>query len=138
MSAAGSWPSPVVLARAVAGRVALVRKYGSAWRTAWRGARLLLRGRLREFLRKLGKGLSGPAFDGPDEEEAIRSYSKWMRRRALTPAGREEQRAAASRPGAPLLSVVLAVSGEEEPFVRSSVESVLRQTYGKWELCVAL
>src|SRR5262249_36313626 len=138
MSAARPWPSPVVLARALAGRLALMRRYGSTWRTVGSGLRLLLRGRLRDFLGKLREGLRGPAFDAPDEEEARRAYVEWMCRRALTHRDRQEQRAAGRLPDAPLLSVVLAVSDEEERFVRPCIESVLRQTYGKWELCVAL
>lgn len=133
-----SVPALVVFARALVGKVALLRKYGSAWQAVGRGCRLLLQGRFRTFFQKLHKGLEGPAFDTPPDYDAQRAYEEWQRRHTLTESELAGLRAAAERlTDAPILSVLLAVSNEDIQIVQAGIESLLRQTWLKWELCIA-
>ena len=126
-----------VLFLSLVGKWRLLAKYGSAWRAVARGLSLLLRGGLRTFLVKLQNGLSGPSFEAAPDYDADRAYEEWQRARRRTEAEREAQRAeAAALPHAPLLSVVIAVPDEGSPW-SSSVASVLRQTYPRWELSIA-
>lgn len=64
------------------------------------------------------------------------SYQKWISRNAL---GRSElaalHAAAARSPRAPLFSVLVPVHDIAEPWLRSCIESVLRQEWSGWELC---
>ncbi len=128
----------VVLAHSLVGKLALLRKYGGPWAALGRGLRLLLQGRVRAFLGKLHKGLSGPVFDAGDEYDADQAYDAWRRRHALQPEERAAQRrACADWPDAPLLSVVLSVTGGDEALLRSTLASVRHQTWSRWELCLA-
>src|SRR5262249_41592475 len=72
-------------------------------------------------------------FHDPDAD-----YEAWRRRRELTAADRERLRAeAAAMPHPPRLSVLLPVADEADLSLRHTLESVLRQTYPHWEMCVA-
>jgi len=85
-------------------------------------AGLLLRGRFREFKRKLFSQWQGAPWPFP----------------VLTDAERQRMsNEAASLPSPPLLSVLLPVYNTPENYLRRALESVLRQTYPYWELCVA-
>jgi O-antigen biosynthesis protein len=74
-----------------------------------------------------------------DERAAPRLYRKWIRRfDTLNDSDREKiRRRIAQLNYKPLISVILPVYNVEEKWLRSCVESVARQLYENWELCVA-
>jgi GT2 family glycosyltransferase len=120
----------VRLARSFLGKLTILRKYGSGWQAVGRGLRLLLQGRFATFLEKLEKGQSGPIFDAPRDYNAERAYEEWQARRLTVHPD--------ALPDAPPLSVVMGVSTGDEPLLRSSIDSVLRQTNPRWELCAGV
>ncbi|MFN6964725.1 MAG: glycosyltransferase [Pyrinomonadaceae bacterium] len=65
-----------------------------------------------------------------------RRYEEWMRRSdeaARSNAERCQELAA----GGPLLSVILPVYNIDERYLRRCIDSVIAQTYPRWELCIA-
>lgn len=68
-----------------------------------------------------------------------RRYRKWLEKYgALTDADRESMRSAIdSFERVPLISILLPVYNVDERWLRACIDSVLRQTYAHWELCIA-
>ncbi|MBI5118560.1 glycosyltransferase family 2 protein [Candidatus Poribacteria bacterium] len=65
-------------------------------------------------------------------------YQKWRRRNTPTEADFERMRAEVKRfDYSPLISVVMPVFDVDAAFLRRAVESVERQIYPNWELCIA-
>jgi GT2 family glycosyltransferase len=130
--------APRALGEALAAKVRLLRKYAHTRQALWRAAGLLLRGDFGRLREKLFRGMNGPDLEGREPYDEGRAYEAWRRRRALTDADRERLRAeAAALADPPRFSVLLPLSAGREVDVRRSVESVLRQTYPGWELCVS-
>jgi GT2 family glycosyltransferase len=78
--------------------------------------------------------LRRPATLGADD----RVYADWIARHALSTAALERLRQEArSWPLAPLVSVVTPVYNTDPAWLRACVESVRRQAYPHWELCLA-
>ena len=103
---------------ALRGKRQKLRRVRRLGKVLLRGMSLLARGRLPVF---------GRAND---------AYEQWRQRRRLTEADRQRMRAeAAAMKDPPLVSVLMPVT--PEPYLRLAIESVLRQTYPYWELCVA-
>ncbi len=104
---------------------------GSHRPSVWLGLKLLLSGDVGTFHSQLVSNV--------ESTTAFSSYDLWRKRHALTDADRDRMRATAAGWGdaAPLISVVLPVYNVEEVYLRACLDSVLRQTYPKWELCVA-
>jgi GT2 family glycosyltransferase/SAM-dependent methyltransferase len=74
----------------------------------------------------------------PQEAEVSDLYAEWCENRRLTDADRTRLRSEAlAMPEAPLISVLLPVYNTPADLLRSAIDSVLRQTYPHWELCVA-
>ena len=98
---------------------------------------MLLRGDFTLLWRKLFRGFNGPDLEGRESYDENAAYDAWMRGRALTDAARDRlRREAGDLTDPPLFSILLHATGDEAD-VRRSVESVLRQTYPAWELCIA-
>jgi len=96
-------------------------KLARAWRAAgWRGLRLLMDDRLR--LRRHRA-----------------AYRRWVETYdTLTDADRARiAELSEALPYRPLISVLMPVYNVDEVWLRRAVESVLRQLYTRWELCVA-
>jgi cellulose synthase/poly-beta-1,6-N-acetylglucosamine synthase-like glycosyltransferase len=68
-----------------------------------------------------------------------RDYQKWMRKvNALTDAKRADMRREIEGfKQRPLVSVVMPVYNVEERWLRLCIDSVTRQLYENWELCIA-
>jgi glycosyltransferase involved in cell wall biosynthesis len=67
-----------------------------------------------------------------------RAYKKWIKNHELKNADRESLRRQISEfSHKPLISVVLPVYNVEEKWLRLCVESVFKQIYAHWELCIA-
>jgi GT2 family glycosyltransferase len=131
-------PAPRALLRAVGGKLALLRSVGRVRICLWNGLKLLLRGEWRAFRAKLLQGLAGPERNAHCRLDDAIDYDAWRVARCLTDADRAALRAEAvalDRP--PLVSVLLPVFNIEERYLRLAIESVLRQLYPYWELCIA-
>ena len=104
---------------------------GSHRPSVWLGLKILFSGDLAKF--------HGQLVSNVESTTAFTNYDLWRKRHALTDADRERMRATAAAWGdaAPLISVILPVYNVDEVYLRACVESVIRQTYPKWELCVA-
>lgn len=103
------------------------RNAGSALR---KGLSLLLRGDFGAFRRKLALSL--------EKEEDSRQYQAWIAARRFTDESRRNLRwifEAMENP--PLISIVMPVYNVPEKYLRLCLDSVQRQIYPRWELCIA-
>ncbi|HEV2859954.1 MAG TPA: glycosyltransferase [Pyrinomonadaceae bacterium] len=92
-----------------------------AWRASgWRGFKLWADDRLREYRDRT-------------------AYREWVERHdTLTDADRRRiAELSEALPRKPLISVLMPVYNVDEVWLRLALESVLRQLYTRWELCVA-
>lgn len=92
---------------------------------------------LSKVLEKLtGTPGAGPPPEPPVEERVDESYLKWIERNEPSRGECERQRGV-SFPSSPVISLVVSAFHTRPPYLKEMVESVLAQTYGGWELCVA-
>jgi GT2 family glycosyltransferase len=71
------------------------------------------------------------------EQEDI-SYPEWYEKHRATEAQLQRQRKlAATGKNLPCISIVVPVFHTPEQFLREMIESVQKQTYGSWQLCLA-
>src|SRR5439155_10071742 len=67
-----------------------------------------------------------------------KAYDKWVEKRRWTEVDRTHQRAWSDQlADPPHISIVMPTFNTPERFLRLAIDSVLRQTYPHWELCVA-
>ncbi len=93
-------------------------------------ARLVRRARLMSAARTLHGILSEGARNS--------RYQAWLRERSLSPAMTAEMRRQSGLfPYQPLVSVVTPVYNTDPRWLRACIESVRRQAYPNWELCLA-
>ena len=131
-------PPPQALVHALARKLRLLRAYNCTFGTLGRAMRLLLHGRLGEVERRLFKGLPDSRRMDADGDHARAAYAAWRQRRALTDADRQKLRdEAAAMADPPLISVITPVYNTPEQYLKKAIDSVLRQTYSHWELCLA-
>ncbi|HXG08241.1 MAG TPA: glycosyltransferase family 2 protein [Gemmataceae bacterium] len=130
-------PRLLVLLRALPGKVRQVRTRARPAEALGKALGLLLRGQFREFADRLTQGLRRPRFTSPGQYDVQAEYEAWRRRRLLTDADRCRLRRAVERmTHPPLISVLLPVYNVEEKYLRLAIESVRRQIYPHWELCI--
>lgn len=131
-------PAPMALMRAIRSKIRLLVEHGLFWRSLGRGVMLLLRGQLPKFRDKLDKGLDGPSYRAPGWYDANKAYEEWRNLNRLTDADRERMRSeAAAFKQPPLISVLLPVYNVKVSILQKAINSVLRQIYPHWELCIA-
>ena len=100
--------------------------------------RLLATGQFRILGAKLFKGLDGPTFDAPPLYDLNRAYEQWRLGHTVTDDDRRRFRAENERRSdKPTISVLMPLGDEAEAAVRSAIDSVRRQCYPFWELCIA-
>jgi glycosyltransferase involved in cell wall biosynthesis len=93
------------------------------------GLRLLLRFNLREFRQKLFP---------PDASIPQNMFEAWRARNRITPEGREAMlKRSAAWKSPPTISVIMPVYNVPEVYLRKAIDSVLKQIYPRWELCIA-
>jgi glycosyltransferase involved in cell wall biosynthesis len=131
-------PGPVALTRAVRTKARLLLEHGLFWKSLGRGLLLLLQGRIPQFRAKLDKSLPGPGYQSPEWYDNNKAYEVWRRLHHLTDADRERlRREGAAIENPPLISVLMPVYNVKVGLLRQALNSVLRQIYPHWELCIA-
>jgi GT2 family glycosyltransferase len=99
---------------------------------------MLLTGRWRTVAAKWKLGLNDPRCIRHGFYEPDAAYEKWVTRRRLTATDRSQQREwADTLDDPPRISILMPTFNTPERFLRLAIESVLRQTYPHWELCIA-
>jgi GT2 family glycosyltransferase len=124
-----------LLARGPGGKRALVRKALKAVALGLRGRLGELKAHARSALRRSAGGLPQvphtPAAPDP-------WYERWLENHRLTAADRLRfHREALTMPRPPRLSVLMPVYDPPAELLDKAIESVRRQTYPYWELCIA-
>ena len=133
-----SLPLPHALAHALGRKWTLLTTYGCTLPALWRGLRMLLRGEFRGACTKLFKAFPDDRKMGPVNGCARTSYDAWRRFHALTDADRKSMRREAEAwPEAPLVSVLMPTYNTPAEHLTKAIDSVRRQTYPRWQLCVA-
>jgi len=95
-----------------------------------RGIQLLLSGRFDTFYKQL---LTMAQIRGE-----VSAYDSWLQQHQITDAFRAQMRKdIASWQNPPTLSLILPVYNVPEIYLRKCIDSVLRQGYPHWELCIA-
>jgi GT2 family glycosyltransferase/SAM-dependent methyltransferase len=131
-------PAPRILARACFSKAKLLLEHGLLWKSLGRGLLLLLRGQLPQFREKLQKGLAGPSYEAPEWYDANKAYEVWQKFHRLTDTDRERMRREGSAfENPPLISILMPVYNVKVSLLREAIDSVLRQIYPHWELCIA-
>ncbi len=129
---------PAALGRAMMSKLHLLLKYRCLGAAFLRGLGLLARGRVGEFVRKFYAGLEGNCGELPGKYDHVAAYETWREKRQLTDADRDRLRVqAAEMVNAPTISILLPTHNTPEVLLRKCIESVLRQTYPHWQLCIA-
>ncbi len=131
-------PAPRAFLQALRGKLALLRSVGRVRVCLANAVGMLLRGQLRTLGEKLFQGLARAEQHGHRRPDEAFDYAAWRQARKLSDADRAALRAEAEamdRP--PLLSVLLPAYNSEPRYLRSAIDSVRRQTYPHWELCIA-
>ncbi|MBY0527773.1 MAG: glycosyltransferase, partial [Gemmataceae bacterium] len=132
-------PASVAWCRAAWGKMGLIWGHrGLFWPALGRAFRLIARGELATFAHKLLRGLPPSTIVGPDFCNLNTDYQTWRQRRRLTDADRAAMNAVvAAMTDPPRLSVLMPVYNTPEKYLHAAIDSVLRQTYPHWELCLA-
>ncbi|GIW80929.1 MAG: glycosyl transferase family 2 [Gemmatales bacterium] len=98
---------------------------------------MLLRGRLHELNSKLRDGLERATIAPRTWQDTNGAYARWRSQRQLSEMDRSRIRTDASRlTNQPLISVLMPVCDVPETYLREAIESVQRQLYPNWELCI--
>jgi GT2 family glycosyltransferase len=102
-----------------------------------RQATLMARGQVKRLKQNLLENLSGPSLLAPPSYDPVAAYAAWRRRRQPIPADRLRMRSAvAVMSQTPLISMIMLLREEPEAALRQSLDSLRRQIYPHWELCV--
>jgi GT2 family glycosyltransferase len=130
-------PPPQALYHALRKKLRLLRAYRCTFATLGRALQLLFQGRVGELWRRLFLGLPDSRRMDADGDQARAAYAVWQKQREMTDADRRRLRGEAQAMAhPPRISVIMPVYNTPEFYLRRAVESVLRQTYPHWELCL--
>lgn len=118
-------------------KLALFRQYQCTLPAVGRGLSDLIRGRFGTLRKKLFQGFHDDRVLAPVGSSAQDMYSEWRAKRALTDADRDALRAeAAALADPPVISVLMPVCDPPVDCLAKAIDSVRRQTYPHWQLCV--
>lgn len=119
-------------------KLRLLRAYRNTGSVLARGLKLAATGQWRAVARKWALGLDDPRYVRHGFYEPEKAYERWIEQHRLTDDDRSRQRAwAADQADPPLISLLLPTYNTPEYYLRLAIESVVRQTYPHWELCIA-
>ncbi len=131
--------APRAMVRAVREKVRLTRAYRCFGSALVRGGRMLVRGRFRDFGKKLYKGLTDARVMQIGTVQLNEVDGGWSRRNALPHDEAEAVRAAVdAMTDPPAVAVLLPVHPDRFDAARLSAHSVRRQLYPHWQLLVAM
>jgi len=118
--------------RAIKSKIREIKATKKTSRAIKKGISLLLKGDFKSFSGKLIQSLGG----GVDTRAA--DYRIWRDNRRITEAQRDAMRkeiVAMNSP--PLISILMPIYNPPEHYLRLAIESVQKQLYPHWELCLA-
>jgi GT2 family glycosyltransferase len=131
-------PAPHAVMDALRRKLRLLRAYHNTGVVLRRGLGMLLTGRWRQVREKWALGLSDPRCTRHGFYEPEKAYEKWIERHRMTDEDRAKQGAWADElKDPPVISVLLPTYNTPERYLRLALDSVCRQTYPHWELCIA-
>ncbi|QEL15317.1 glycosyltransferase [Limnoglobus roseus] len=126
------------VARAVRLKLKLLQSYNCFWPVVSRGGKLLAQGRLREFGRKVLRGLPDSRTMRIEVKRAAEVSAMWWRRRALSADEIAKLKHEADAIATPTpVAVLIPADLTRADHARQAILSVLRQVYPHWELAVA-
>ena len=96
--------------------------------------------RITAPLRWLRSRLKGKAAPGPVAVRRAETYAEWVRLYDSAAAGTQDAFSAGvlAQAARPMLSVVVRAQAEQLPLLRASIDSLMGQTYDRWELILAV
>jgi len=125
-------PTTTLYMRAIQSKIKEIKACKKTGRAIKKGLSLLLKGDFKSFKGKLVQSLGG----GVDTRAA--DYRIWRENNAMTHARREKVREELKGfKDPPLISIVMPVYNPPEQYLRMAIDSVLKQIYPHWELCLA-
>lgn len=131
-------PPMFSLLHALRRKFAMLRAHHNTGRVLLRGLWLLLTGQWQAVRERTVLGLTDPRHDQSAAYEPNTAYRNWRQQHALTDTDRARLRAeAATMADPPRFSILLPVYNTPEKYLRLAIESVRRQTYPFWQLCIA-
>ena len=126
------------LARALRMKLHLLAAYKNFWPVAWKGSKLLVRGRIGEVRKKVLKGLTDAHTLRLETREASEVDAALWRRQTISQERTAEIRdAVAVMENPPPIAVLIPVDQATLEQCRMAIHSVLRQLYPHWQLVVA-
>jgi GT2 family glycosyltransferase len=131
-------PSPLTVFDALRRKLRLLRAYRNTGPVLRSGLKMLLTGRWGLVAQKWWLGLDDPRCTRHGHYEPGPAYDKWVEKHRLTDDDRAQQwdwAEALANP--PTISLIMPTYNTPEKFLRLAIESVRRQTYPYWELCIA-
>jgi glycosyltransferase involved in cell wall biosynthesis len=124
--------------KAFARKLKLLWSHHCTGRVLLRGLGMLCRGQFRQVIEHIYQGLpdSRRLDAGGHREKA--AYAEWRKQHAPTEEDLQQLRTEAQAMiDPPLLSIIMPVYNTPETHLKHAIESVRRQSYPYWELCVA-
>jgi GT2 family glycosyltransferase len=129
---------PRAWAAAAGRKLGLLRQYQCTLPAIGRGLADLFRGRFGKLRKKLFQGFHDDRILAPVGTSAQELYAEWRAKRALTDADRDALRAEADAlADPPVISVLMPVCDPPVECLKKAIDSVRRQTYPHWQLCIA-
>ncbi|HZU35219.1 MAG TPA: glycosyltransferase family 2 protein [Gemmataceae bacterium] len=123
-----------LLRRALATKLRLLWRYRRLLPALRNGCRMLVRGDFRTMRAKFLGGLAKPLFQAGGPYDANEVYARWRQTRSGAHASSRALATATPAQGWPLLSLIVQVQAGSKKHLDRTLASVLRQTYGGWEL----
>ncbi len=118
-------------------KLELLRAYHCLSRTLCKGVAMLLTGRWGQVRTKLLQAFPDDRRLSPRHGFVPTSYDAWRRQHALSDEARQQMREEASAwEEPPLISLIMPTYDTPEVNLRAALDSILRQTYPHWQLCV--
>ncbi|MFL5331536.1 MAG: glycosyltransferase [Gemmataceae bacterium] len=131
-------PGPYTILDALRRKLRLLRAYHNTLPVLLKGLQLLFTGRWGDVARKWALGLHDPRCTRHGFYEPEKAYQRWIANHTLNDTDRAAHRDwAMNLENPPKFSVVMPTYNTPEKYLRLAIESVLRQTYPHWELCIA-
>lgn len=107
-----------------------LKKFNSEENVAYRTVRYLKRYGAMATVKQIGKKLSGK------DKAIVDLYPAWRKKHEIKQAELDEQRGI-KFDYEPVFSIVIPLYNTRIKFLREMIDSIINQTYGRWELCLA-